>query len=195
MAIQKSILNSASNRSKIAYIVKHSNSNIANVNNSNLAVEPIPSDVEVIKPDMVKILRKRLHNNMRWSSHDTNNAIVWTRGNITLEYTKDKWVTVNSDVDRKNFKRAVILACKYCKNKYDKVTVSLVRSALIEQKVTIINSKVLSVLVKRYLEKYPNPSENRVRHNAPIAQECPVGDGIWRENPERISKILSMCEL
>lgn len=197
---KKVFLNSQSNRSKLAYIVKR--------NNDVTTLQPLQvddvcdsamTDYESVRPDTVTIHHKLKMKKPLGFSNKSHNACR-QYGNLWLEFD-NTWNVVYSSSDRQNLYNAIKLACEYCRSKYDYVTILGVRNALKENKITIIDYKVVSVLVKRWLTENPNPKKsnsnrkchNTVRHNDYSGQECPC-TGMLKGSDVYIKKLVSMSE-
>lgn len=198
--MKKYVLNSQSNRSKLAYIVKRNN-DVTTLQPLQVdeVVEVANADYEKIHPDVVNVNHKP-HNSMplRYSNKSKNACRKY--GNLWLEFN-NQWNTVWSSSDRQNFYNVVKLACEFCRSKYDYVTILGVRDELKKSGINIIDYKVVTVLVKDYLAKNPNPkkangnckSHNTVRHNDYSGQECPC-TGMLKGSDIYIKKLISMSE-
>lgn len=197
--VKKILLNSQSNRSKLAYIVKR--------NNNVTTLQPIQVDDvagpaiddESVRPDTVTIHHKFKMKKPLGFSNKSHNACR-QYGNLWLEFD-NTWNTVYSSSDRQNFYNAIKLACEYCRKKDDYVTILGVRDELKKSGINIIDYKVITVLVKDYLAKNPNPKKsngnrkghNTVRHNDYSGQECPC-TGMLKGSDVYIKKLISMSE-
>ena len=197
----KSMLTNRFNRKlvdgRLVFVCKSNDNTNDNKTNSDYVTNPIKS-VSVKLDDVYTYKKPHYYTPMKYNDTLKGKHYCKQFGNKFFEIPKTQWRI--STIELEQFATLVRVTCNVLASLNGYVSIKDVRNYLLEHEFVILDSKLLSNVVKAFLVDRPHLKKrytyNRVKHNdSEHGFECDVHyHNSWYDR-EKWSKIMAGCEL